>query len=234
MKIQKKILFYFIASFSITMLTPLLQSKAPKLPPTKEITIIAQRDFLHKNNSRCLIKINPLGTVATPNDMDIDGYIVLDENRNSAIFHIPRPKDNSVNLMVNFECNCFTTHYTIIYSQLTEKKNTIYLNDDSSEISTLLVGKNSHKETCSKNKQPIAIASENVRPGAVITPPAPAKMTLVDILRKHHNSKNILRALIEQGYNQSNLTQRNLELPGKLSKAQIQYILKRLPLANNV
>lgn len=234
MKIQKQILFCVITSFSMIMLASLSQHKTSKLPPVKQITIIAQRDFLHDHDSRCLIKVNPLGTIVTPNDMDSNGFIILDENRNSAIFHIAQPADGIIHLSTNFECNCFTTHYTITYDQLADKNNVIHLDDDFTEISKRLVGKNSHKPACSKNKQRIAIASEDVRPGAVITPADSPKMTIEDILRKHQDSRHILKALKEQGYNQSNLTQKNLELPGKLSKAQIEYIMERLPLDKNV
>lgn len=234
MKIQKQILFWVISSFSMIMIASLSKQKASNLPPVKQITIIAQRDFLHEHDSKCLIKINPLGTVVTPNDMNKDGFVVLDENRNSAIFHIAESEDGIINLFVNFECNCFTTHYRINYDQLADKYNVINLHDDFAEVSKRLVGKNSHKPACSKNKQRIAIASEDVRPGAVIEPAALPKMTIEDILHTYHDSRHILQALKEQGYNQSNLSQKNLELPGKLSKAQITYIMERLPLDKNV
>lgn len=234
MKIQKQILFCVMASFSIVTFASLQQEKAPLLPPVKQLSVIAQRDFLHERNSKCLIKLNPLAKLVTPNDMNQDEFVVLDENRNSAIFHVTEPKDGVIHLFTNFECNCFTTHYTIPYDQLTDKNNVIQLLDDSAEISRRLIGKNSHKPVCSKNKQRIAVASEDVRPGAVIEPQPSPKMTIEDILHTYHDSRHILQALKAQGYNQSNLTQKNLELPGKLSKAQIKYIMERLPLDKNV
>lgn len=234
MKIQKQILFCVISSFSMIMLTSLSQQKTATLPPVKQITIIAQRDFLHAHNSRCLLKINPPGAVITPNDMDADGHVILDEMRNSAIFRFQKPEDDILHITANFECNCFTTLYTIPYSQLADSDNTITLNDDSTEISKPLTGKNSFKTICSKNKQPLKASAEEVRPGAVVTPFAPAKMTIADILNTYRDSRHILQALKKEGYNQSNLTQKQLELPGKLTDAQIKYIMERLPLSKNV
>lgn len=234
MKIQKEFLLYLLTSFSIFIIT-----SSSKLPPTKELTIIAQRDFLHDYNSRCLLKLNPIGTIVTPNDMDDDGNILIDETRNSAIIHIAKPQKGIIRVTVNFENECFMTDYKIDYAQLTDKNNIIHLYENSITLKTsskekTLQGKKSYKSECFHNKRPENVNLTEARPGAVVAVQAPAKMTVEDILHKYHSKEHILKSLVEQGYHQSNLTQKNLELYGKLTPNQIEYIMTHLPLNGNV
>ena len=228
MNISKHISFCVMISCSLLSLASFPTKATLKQPSEKQLTIIADKDFLHDHDSKCLLKVNPIGTVVTSNDMDDRGNIILDEKQDRVVIRVPKPKDGILHLDINFECNCFTTHHTISYAQLSDH-NSINLYDDSSTMTTTLSGTNKHKTACSKNKQRIGRASEHTRPGAVVEPAMPERMTVGDILHNFHETKHILQILKKEGYTLQNITKQDLELPGKLSDAQIEYIMQRLP-----
>ena len=210
---------------------------------SKELQIFADINFLHDHDSKCLVKIHPTGKIVTPNNMDDDGNIILQESRNSASIQIPKQKNNIISITVNFKSNCFITNYEIPYEQLTnfgniinfyENQSTIsQINDKNDKATKILIGKVKTKNLCDQktysNKKHI-----NTRPNSINTPPNNKRMTPKDILHSYQNLSDkdlpsIVKKLKKEGYSQKTLTEYDLQLIGKLSTYQIKFIIDHLP-----
>lgn len=212
-----------------------IQTMTIQTNTTKEIEIVAPIDFLHKHNSKCFVLISPIGTIKSKNNMDENGYIILQESRNSAVIKIPKPKDNIISLKVDYKAHCFIRDYEILFTDLDTTGNRIDVYEKHATLTTIADKKVRHLRKSTTDKElcsPDTSSESRSNSLTIQTPPDIGlwkKRSITTVLRENKTTKEILQVLKKEGYNQDNLTESQLRLPGKLTQKQIRYIMDRLP-----
>lgn len=216
-------------------LSLIMQTIAIQTNTTKEIEIVAPIDFLHKHNSNCFVLLSPIGTVKSKNYMDENGYIVLQESRNSAVVSMPKPKNNIISLTVDYKAHCFIRDYEIPFADLDLTGNRIDVYEDYATLTTIENKKVRNLRTIKTDKNLCSSHSSSESRPNRLTKQTPTdvglwkKRSIATVLRENKTTKDILQALKDEGYNQDNLTESGLRLPGTLTQKQIRYIMDRLP-----